>query len=150
MSNIVQSSRRRSAISFVAPPKPKMPVESEGDDAEDTDKDNDVDADDADDEDDEDDDDDEEDDDGSQSEDFNDGKLLRIMLKLLLSQYWLLLKLPNRNGLEEGYGKVGSIADSASAKYSVCYLCLRNEGIYTIWFVLRMFVFMPNQYIYLT
>jgi hypothetical protein len=129
MSNIVQSSRRRSAISFVAPPKPKMPVESEGDDAEDTDKDNDVDADDADDDDDaddnddEDDDDDEEDDDGSQSEDFNDGKLLRIMLKLLLSQYWLLQKLPNRNGLEEGYGNVGSIADSASAKYSVCYLC---------------------------
>ncbi|GLT63364.1 hypothetical protein SLA2020_359340 [Shorea laevis] len=56
MSNIVQSSRRRSAISFVAPPKPKIPVESEVDDAED----------------DEDDDDDEEDDDGSQSEEFND------------------------------------------------------------------------------
>lgn len=79
MSNIVQSSRRRSAISFVAPPKPKIPVESEVDDAEGTDKDNDVDDDD---EDDEDDDDDEEDDDGSQSEEFNDGKLLRIMLKL--------------------------------------------------------------------
>jgi hypothetical protein len=76
MSNIVQSSRRRSAISFVAPPKPKIPVESEGDDAEDAEKDNDVDDDD-DDEDDDDDDDDEEDDDGSQSEEFNDGKLLR-------------------------------------------------------------------------
>ncbi|GAV84119.1 CHZ domain-containing protein [Cephalotus follicularis] len=66
MSNIVSSSRRRSTISFVAPPKPKIPDESGGDDTEDSD--------------DEDKDDDDEDndadggDDDSQSEDLNEDK----------------------------------------------------------------------------
>ncbi|KAJ7959124.1 DNA ligase 1-like isoform X1 [Quillaja saponaria] len=41
MSNIVSSSRRRSTRSFVAPPpKAKIPVQADGDDAEDTDVDN--------------------------------------------------------------------------------------------------------------
>uniref|UniRef100_A0A6N2MZ22 Histone chaperone domain-containing protein n=1 Tax=Salix viminalis TaxID=40686 RepID=A0A6N2MZ22_SALVM len=39
LSNIVTSSRRRSATSFVAPPKPKVPDESESDDTDDTDED---------------------------------------------------------------------------------------------------------------
>ncbi|KAG6650245.1 glutamic acid-rich protein-like isoform X1 [Carya illinoinensis] len=67
MSNIVQSSRRRSTDSFVAPPKPKVPVESNGDDAEDTEKDDNEDGDD----DEIDGDDNHEDDDDSQSEEFN-------------------------------------------------------------------------------
>ncbi|RXH75960.1 hypothetical protein DVH24_042747 [Malus domestica] len=41
MSNIVMSSRRRSTTSFVPPPKPKIPVESDSDDAESSDDDND-------------------------------------------------------------------------------------------------------------
>ncbi|KAK3014237.1 hypothetical protein RJ639_008080 [Escallonia herrerae] len=45
MSNIVLSSRRRSTTSFVLPPKPKVPVESDGDDTEDTDKGDDNDSD---------------------------------------------------------------------------------------------------------
>lgn len=36
MSNIVTSSRRRSTSSYVAPPKPKLPIESDSDDREDT------------------------------------------------------------------------------------------------------------------
>ncbi|XP_057505097.1 KNR4/SMI1 homolog isoform X2 [Actinidia eriantha] len=68
MSNIVSSTRRRSTTSFVATPKPKIPVESDGNKAEvtetsnsegDSDNDND------------DDDDDTEDGDDSQSEEFN-------------------------------------------------------------------------------
>ena len=39
LSNIVTSSRRRSATSFVAPPKPKVPDESESDDTGDTEED---------------------------------------------------------------------------------------------------------------
>ncbi|KAA8538488.1 hypothetical protein F0562_028141 [Nyssa sinensis] len=67
-SNIVSSSRRRSTSSFVPPPKPKIPVESDGDDAEDTDNDDD----DGDDEGDDDDNDNDVDDgDDSQSEEFN-------------------------------------------------------------------------------
>lgn len=60
MSNIVSSTRRRSATSFVPPPKPKIPVETEGNDAEDTDSSSD-----------EDDADDVEDGDDSQSEELN-------------------------------------------------------------------------------
>ncbi|KAG2709040.1 hypothetical protein I3760_05G220500 [Carya illinoinensis] len=78
MSNIVQSSRRRSTSSFVAPPKPKIPVESKGDDAEDSDKDNDEDNDEDDEEEeveddnnDDEDDDDNGGDDDSQSEEFD-------------------------------------------------------------------------------
>lgn len=37
MSNIVQSSRRRSTMSFIPPPKPKISVDSDADDAEDSD-----------------------------------------------------------------------------------------------------------------
>ncbi|KAH9756949.1 CHZ domain-containing protein [Citrus sinensis] len=55
MSNIVSSSRRRSATSFVPPPKPKIPDESESGDSEDSD-DEDNDSDDSDDEDNEEDD----------------------------------------------------------------------------------------------
>ncbi|CAK7346995.1 unnamed protein product [Dovyalis caffra] len=51
LSNIVTTSRRRSATSFVAPPKPEVPVESESDDTDDTDED-DEDADDNNEEDD--------------------------------------------------------------------------------------------------
>jgi ribosomal protein L12E/L44/L45/RPP1/RPP2 len=39
LSNIVTTSRRRSATSFVAPPKPKVPDESESDDTGDTEED---------------------------------------------------------------------------------------------------------------
>ncbi|KAI8004595.1 hypothetical protein LOK49_LG08G01610 [Camellia lanceoleosa] len=63
MSNIVSSTRRRSTTSFVPPPKPKIPVETEGNDAEDTDS--------SSDEDDADDVDDVEDGDDSQSEELN-------------------------------------------------------------------------------
>ncbi|CAN6583872.1 unnamed protein product [Malus baccata var. baccata] len=45
MSNIVTSSRRRSTTSFVPPPIPQIPVESESDDAESSDDDNDEDDD---------------------------------------------------------------------------------------------------------
>ncbi|KAK9270245.1 hypothetical protein L1049_025822 [Liquidambar formosana] len=65
MSNIVSSSRRR-ATGFVAPPKPKIPVESDGDDAEDTDND-----DDSDDENDDEDDDDNNGEDDSQSDELD-------------------------------------------------------------------------------
>lgn len=74
MSNIVTSSRRRSTTSYVAPPKPKLPIESDSDDEENSD--------------DEDDEEEEEDNDGgeenavgdngknnsSQSEEYNEGK----------------------------------------------------------------------------
>ncbi|XP_057486697.1 uncharacterized protein LOC130772828 [Actinidia eriantha] len=66
MSNIVSSARRRSTTSFVAPPKPKIPVKSDGDKAEDTETSND-----EGDDDDDDDDDDVEDGDDSHSEEFN-------------------------------------------------------------------------------
>lgn len=49
LSNIVTSSRRRSATSFVAPPKPKVPDESESDDTDDTDEDGEEDDNDGDD-----------------------------------------------------------------------------------------------------
>ncbi|XP_052204224.1 uncharacterized protein LOC127809463 [Diospyros lotus] len=65
MSNIVSSTRRRSTTSFVAPPKPKIPLESDANDAEGTDSsNNESDAE-------NDDDDDEDDGDESQSEEFN-------------------------------------------------------------------------------
>ncbi|XP_034675767.1 glutamic acid-rich protein-like [Vitis riparia] len=71
-SNIVLSSRRRSTRSFVAPPKPKIPDESESEDAEDTDDDDDDDDDDEEEEEVEDEEDDGgEDDDASQSEELN-------------------------------------------------------------------------------
>lgn len=38
-SNIVMGSRRRSTFNFVAPPKPKAPIESDGDESEDSDND---------------------------------------------------------------------------------------------------------------
>ncbi|KAJ6337423.1 hypothetical protein OIU76_007156 [Salix suchowensis] len=49
LSNIVTSSRRRSATSFVAPPKPKVPDESESDDTDDTEEDGEEDDNDGDD-----------------------------------------------------------------------------------------------------
>ncbi|KAL9313599.1 hypothetical protein ACSQ67_019051 [Phaseolus vulgaris] len=74
VSNIVSSSRRRSTSSYIAPPppKPKVPVETSGDGAEDghNDEDNDNEEDEEDVEEDSGSDDD--DDDGSQSEEFND------------------------------------------------------------------------------
>ncbi|GFS36511.1 hypothetical protein Acr_00g0046400 [Actinidia rufa] len=69
MSNIVSSARRRSTTSFVAPPKPKIPVKIDGDKAEDTETSNE-----EGDDDDDDDDDDVEDGDDSQSEEFNEGE----------------------------------------------------------------------------
>ncbi|RVW17640.1 hypothetical protein CK203_071747 [Vitis vinifera] len=74
-SNIVLSSRRRSTRSFVAPPKPKIPDESESEDAEDTDDDDDDDDDDDEEEEEVEDEEDDggEDDDASQSEELNEG-----------------------------------------------------------------------------
>ncbi|XP_015572988.1 uncharacterized protein DDB_G0283697 isoform X1 [Ricinus communis] len=63
MSNIVSSSRRRSATSYVPPPKPKIPVGSDSDEADDTDED---------DEDDNDDDNDDDDDEEAENEDDGD------------------------------------------------------------------------------
>ena len=37
MSNIVQSSRRRSTMSFIPPPKPQIPVESDAEESENSD-----------------------------------------------------------------------------------------------------------------
>ncbi|CAL5348387.1 unnamed protein product [Camellia sinensis] len=70
MSNIVSSTRRRSTTSFVPPPKPKIPVETEGNDAEDTDSSSD-----------EDDADDVEDGDDSQSEELNEAMMTRTAIK---------------------------------------------------------------------
>ncbi|GFY96645.1 hypothetical protein Acr_11g0009510 [Actinidia rufa] len=70
MSNIVSSTRRRSTTSFVATPKPKIPVESDGNKAEDTETSN---SEGDGDNDNDDDDDDAEDGDDSQSEEFNEG-----------------------------------------------------------------------------
>ena len=82
-SNIVLSSRRRSTRSFVAPPKPKIPDESESEDAEDTDDDNDDDDDDEEEEEVEDEEDDGgEDDDASQSEELNEGKCVCYLVHL--------------------------------------------------------------------
>lgn len=75
MSNIVTSSRRRSATNFVVPPKPKVPIESDSDDAEDTDE-GDEDDDDNDDEEEEN----EEDGSKSQGEDSNDGMFLELRI----------------------------------------------------------------------
>lgn len=74
MSNIVSSSRRRSAMSFVPPPKPKIPDESESGDSEDSD-DEDNDSDDSDDEDNEEDDGNDDGDAESKSEEVKEGKL---------------------------------------------------------------------------
>lgn len=74
MSNIVSSSRRRSATSFVPPPKPKIPDESESGDSEDSD-DEDNDSDDSDDEDNEGDDGNDDGDVESKSEEVKEGKL---------------------------------------------------------------------------
>ncbi|XP_050937819.1 uncharacterized protein LOC103504049 isoform X4 [Cucumis melo] len=66
LSNIVSSSRRRSTTSYVAPPpKPKIPVKTDGDDADDTD-------DDEEEDDEEEEDDDEEEEDGEEEEDNGD------------------------------------------------------------------------------
>lgn len=92
MSNIVQSSRRRSTTHFIAPPKPKIPVEIDGDHAEDTEEDDDDNGD-------EDDDDNGEDED-SQSEEFNEGKLIRTILKVLFIIVVVHQKLSNGNGLK--------------------------------------------------
>ena len=73
MSNIVSSTRRRSTTSFVAPPKAKIPVKSDGNKAEDTETSNDE-GDSDNDNDNDDDDDDAEDGDDSQSEEFNKGE----------------------------------------------------------------------------
>lgn len=74
MSNIVSSSRRRSATSFVPPPEPKIPDESESGDSEDSD-DEDNDSDDSDDEDNEEDDGNDDGDAESKSEEVKEGKL---------------------------------------------------------------------------
>lgn len=73
-SNIVSSTRRRSTTSFVAPPKPKMPVENDGENTDDDDDDDDDDHDD----DDHDDDDDNGNSEDNQSEESNAGKFLII------------------------------------------------------------------------
>lgn len=74
LSNIVSSSRRRSVTSFAPPPKPKIPVETNGKDPEDNDDDND-DEDNDNEEDEEDEEEDGSDADGSQSDEFNEGNL---------------------------------------------------------------------------
>lgn len=75
MSNIVTSSRRRSATSFVPPPKPKLPDESESDDSEDSEKeDEDSDDDNNEDNDNDEEEDNEESNDENQSEESNEGK----------------------------------------------------------------------------
>ncbi|XP_015867105.2 uncharacterized protein LOC107404639 isoform X2 [Ziziphus jujuba] len=74
-SNIVSSSRRRSTTGFVAPPKPKIPIESDDGDTDDDEDDDDDDDEDDDDDDDDDDDNDHNEDNGnsddSQSEESN-------------------------------------------------------------------------------
>jgi ribosomal protein L12E/L44/L45/RPP1/RPP2 len=76
MNNIVSSSRRRTTTSFVVPPKPKIPDESDSGDSEDTDN-EDEDSDD-DDEDNDADKGNDDDDDENQSEELNGGKSLRV------------------------------------------------------------------------
>lgn len=73
VSNIVSSSRRRTTASFAAPPppKPKVPVETNGNGAEDSGNDNNDEGNDN-----EEDEEDSSDDDGSQSEEFNEGKFI--------------------------------------------------------------------------
>lgn len=77
-SNIVSSTRRRSTRSFVAPPKPKVPVES---DSENTD-----DEDDEDDNDEDENNEDEDDDNGndSQSEESNAGKFFMAFISFFI------------------------------------------------------------------
>ncbi|BAT78628.1 eukaryotic translation initiation factor 5B [Vigna umbellata] len=74
VSNIVSSSRRRSTSSYIAPPppKPKVPVETSGNGAEDGDNDEDNDNEEDEENEEEDSGSDEAEDDGSQSEEFND------------------------------------------------------------------------------
>ncbi|KAI3513496.1 hypothetical protein L1887_20831 [Cichorium endivia] len=76
-SNIVMGSRRRSTFNFVAPPKPKAPIESDGDESEESDNDDSEDSDNEDGEDQEDDDKDgdgdgDDDKDGDDNKDGND------------------------------------------------------------------------------
>ena len=74
VSNIVSSSRRRSVTSFAPPPKPEMPVETNGKDAEGSDDDNDDEGNDNE-EDEEDEEEDSSDAGESQSDEFNAGNV---------------------------------------------------------------------------